>query len=149
MVEITRDTLSQMLKGLIAGLDSDVAEPILQDACDDQIHGNIANVANLVKPDGSPQKQNAPSTIRRKGHDIALRDSGALTNPDLYTKVMHNSRQASVYIPPSRFEILGYLDDMGYDYWSILDNIDGQPVQDRLFESFKYHWDALKSKYHG
>ncbi len=149
MVRILRDTLTPMLRMLLQGLDTEVAEPMLKDAANDQIHGNIANIANRKKPDGSAQKANAPSTVARKGHDIPLRDSGQLTDPSLYTTVFHNSRQASVYAPMSRWAVLGYLDNMEYEYWEVLDEIDGESTRDRMLQSFIYHFNILKDRANG
>jgi len=53
--------------------------PLAKRAFDEIETGLIAPVVNQIdagqRPDGSPHKQNAPSTIRRKGHSRQIIDS--------------------------------------------------------------------------
>jgi hypothetical protein len=47
----------------------DSLEDVIQAIGNVVVTGCIRCVATRTKPDGSPQKQNAPSTVKRKGHD--------------------------------------------------------------------------------
>lgn len=44
-----------------------------------------ARIFGRLTPSGGPQRANAPSTVRRKGHDTPLFDRGRLSDPSAYT----------------------------------------------------------------
>tara|TARA_R110002020_G_scaffold15720_1_gene56251 strand:+ start:220 stop:624 length:405 start_codon:yes stop_codon:yes gene_type:complete len=73
------------------------------------------------------QKENKPSTIRRKGHDIPLRDAGILQQAGLYTingrpyLYPPTPRTPNVVVlpPKSRQDVILRLRKMGYTYWGV------------------------------
>lgn len=75
-------------------------------------------IAERRRPNGAPQKANAPSTVRRKGHDLPLRDAGLLANPAAYP-IRQTERGAIALLPPTRREVVRFLRRKGYGVWGV------------------------------
>lgn len=80
-------------------------------------------VLERQQPDGSPQRQNAQSTIERKKHDHPVIEKRARFTKESTFKVTPVS-DSSVMITIASAEdseIASHLDDMGYEFFGITD----------------------------
>lgn len=95
------------------------------------VQGSVAAVADRVRlnqrpmidarkaPSGKPQKANAPATAKAKqkrlGHDIPLKDSGILSDPDRYrTTVEDGGFTVTIHPPDERLPTIPHLRNKNY-----------------------------------
>jgi len=97
---------------------------------------NTQRVMERLSYDGTAQKENAPSTIKRKGHSVPLLETGMLSNPFLYTindvsAVTAKPTTLPIIIrpPPLREDILGYLAAKGYRFFGISSEVRGRAAE--------------------
>ncbi len=84
------------------------------------IRDNTSRIAKRIAYDGLPQKANAASTVRKKGHSVPLRDKRILENPANYQVVSsRGGNMVRILVPPSRVIPLTHLARRGYRYWGV------------------------------
>lgn len=83
------------------------------------IRGVVGNVAKRTKPDGSPQKQNAESTIKRKKHDHPLVErQGRFQKASTYQVQITGPKEIMIMLPdPVDSEIGARVEEMGYKFF--------------------------------
>jgi hypothetical protein len=74
-----------------------------------------------VKPDGSMQKQNAPSTIKAKGHaHPVVEKKHRFEKPKTYNVTAIDENKVMITVTnPENSMIAGYLEDRGYEFFGI------------------------------
>jgi hypothetical protein len=95
------------------------------------VDGIIGCVTTRRKPDGSAQKQNAPSTIAKKGHDHPIFDKiGRFMKQGTYRVEPRDEMSAMISIfSPADSEIAASLEERGYEFFGITD-----PAADKAYE---------------
>ena len=83
----------------------------------------IQGVKNRTKPDGSPQKVNAPSTVKAKGHDHpVIEKRRRFEQPSTYfVAPIEENAVAITILVPENSEIAARLDERGYEFFGITD----------------------------
>ncbi len=83
----------------------------------------IQGVKSRTKPDGSPQKANAPSTVKAKGHDHPVVEKRhRFEQPSTYLVApIEENTVAITILSPTDSEIAAGLDERGYEFFGITD----------------------------
>lgn len=81
-------------------------------------------IDSRTAPSGKAQKVNTPATAaskrRRVGHDIPLKDSGILSDPDRYTVAASDGGMTCTISPPTeRRNTITHLRTKGYEVFEI------------------------------
>lgn len=84
------------------------------------VEDNTSRIPKRIAYDGFPQKANAASTVKRKGHSTPLLDKRVLIDKGRYRLVAGEGRRLVSILPPlSRMEPLRHLLARGYRYWGV------------------------------
>lgn len=114
----------------------------------------VQRIYSRIKPDGSMQKQNAPSTILAKGHDHPLiggsKESPLLARETTYTIDTPDDMTAVISIKPERANIAYLVEEKGYEFFAISEDAEQEMLE--LFGTWmekqvdKY-FDELETKF--
>jgi|TARA_Y100000034_G_scaffold130764_1_gene190017 hypothetical protein len=85
--------------------------------------GIVKGIDQRESLDGGPQKSNAPSTVRKKGHDHPLiggaHDSPQLSREANYNVTMSKPNEVQISIKPIRAAAGVYVERKGYKFFGI------------------------------
>lgn len=97
------------------------------------VRGIIGCVENRQKPDGSGQKQNAESTIKRKGHDQpVVEKKRRFEKAKTYKVEVIDESKGTVAITiaaPEDSQIAAFLEEKGYDFFGITKDAEDRSYQ--------------------
>lgn len=80
------------------------------------------SIYRRVTPRGIPQKENKPSTVRKKGHDHPLVErTGRYMDKDTYGIQNKSDHSVEIRMNPNASKIAGYLEKRGYYFFDIPD----------------------------
>jgi hypothetical protein len=102
-----------------------------------------------VQPDGSPQKNNAETTVKQKGHDHPLIGgegvSPVLAKSSTYRRRKVRNNAVEITIKPVRRRIAGHVEKKGYEFYGYSDE-----AKEKVYRRFDaYITLQLKKWVHG
>jgi hypothetical protein len=96
----------------------------------------VANIVNRIQPDGSPQKEDAASTIRQKKQDHPLiggsPESPLLANPNTYAVEKIDDSSVSIRLKQYRAKVGVYVENKGFHFFAI-----SKPAADKANDLIK------------